>query len=162
MAAQHTDPSPPPSGYPNEEQLLRLLLDGVEDYAIYALDRTGNIVTWNTGSTRIKGYGAEEAIGQNYAMFFAPEDRQSGRPEALLAQASATGHAEDESWRIRKDGSRYWSYETFTALYDDSGALIGFAKTTRDRSRYHDYEERIRQLNRLYLVLSEINQAMVR
>ena len=162
MAAQHTDPSPPPSGYPNEEQLLRLLLDGVEDYAIYALDRTGNIVTWNTGSTRIKGYGAEEAIGQNYAMFFAPEDRQSGRPEALLAQAAATGHAEDESWRIRKDGSRYWSYETFTALYDDSGALIGFAKTTRDRSRHHGYEQRIRQLNRLYLVLSEINQVMVR
>lgn len=162
MAAQHSDPSPPPGGYPNEEQLLRLLLDGVEDYAIYALDTAGNVVTWNTGSSRIKGYSAEEAIGQNYAMFFAPEDRRSGRPEALLAQAAATGHAEDESWRIRKDGSLYWSRETFTALYDENGALIGFAKTTRDRSRHHGYEERIRQLNRLYLVLSEINQAMVR
>ena len=148
--------------HPGEEDLLRLLLDGVEDYAIYVLDPQGNVVTWNTGATRLKGYTREEAIGASFARFFTPPDRQAGKPQTLLALAASVGHAEDEGWRLRKDGSTFWGHETYTALYTDDGALIGFAKVTRDRSQQRGLEERIRQLNRLYLVLSETSQAIVR
>jgi PAS domain S-box-containing protein len=160
MAADETEYSQPPAD-PSEEQLLRLLLDGVEDYAIYVLDPAGIVVTWNTGATRLKGYTREEAIGRHHERFFSPEDRQAGKPQALLALAARVGHAEDEGWRVRKDGARFWGYETYSALYDAGGRLIGFAKTTRDRTEHRTYENRISQLNRLYLTLSESSQAIV-
>lgn len=161
MAAQQPEQSHP-SIYPSEEYLLRLLLDGIEDYAIYVLDPAGIVVTWNTGATRLKGYSSEEAIGRHYDRFFPPEARAAGKPQALLALAASAGHAEDEGWRLHKDGTRYWAFETYSPLYNGAGDLIGFAKATRDRTEHWRYEQRIGQLNRLYQTLSEINKAIVR
>lgn len=161
MAANETHPGRL-SQHLGEEHLLRLLLDGVEDHAIYALDPEGIVITWNTGATRLTGYTRDEAIGQSFERLFSAEDCQAGKPQALLALAASVDHAETEGWHPRKDGSVFWVHETYTALRNDSGVLIGFANVTRDRSQHRHYEERIRQLNRLYVVLSEVNQAIVR
>jgi PAS domain S-box-containing protein len=138
------------------------LVEKVEDYAIYLLDPTGKIVTWNTGATRLKGYQADEILGRNFEVFFTPEARRAERPRLTLEQAAAQGRAEDEGWRQRKDGTLFWAHVSMTALHDDSGRLIGFAKVTRDRTQHREQEEKIGRLNRMYRVLSDINQAIVR
>ncbi len=114
------------------EEIFHHLVDGVEDYAIFMLDATGHIVSWNTGAERIKGYAASEIIGQHYSVFFPPEDVEAGKPMRILAAAAACGRVEDEGSRVRKDGSRFWANALLTALHDESGELRGFAKVTRD------------------------------
>jgi PAS domain S-box-containing protein len=155
----HHDVGP---GYPSDESLLRLLVEGIEDYAIYVVDSDGNIVTWNTGASRLKGYPKEEVIGRRFDMFFLPADQAAGKPQTLLATAAAHGRAEDEGWRRRKDGSHFWAHITLTALRGNDGTLLGFAKVTRDRTERKRSEELVSRLNRLYAVLSGINQAIVR
>src|SRR5437870_4139167 len=91
------------------ELRFRLLVEATKDYAIFMLDPDGHIVTWNPGAERIKGYQAEEILGQNFSRFFTPEDVQQGKPESDLQQAAAEGRHEDEGWRVRKDGSRFWA-----------------------------------------------------
>ncbi|HEY2819255.1 MAG TPA: PAS domain S-box protein [Casimicrobiaceae bacterium] len=116
------------------EQRFRLLVEGVTDYAIFMLDANGNVITWNSGAQRIKGYEAHEIIGQHFRKFYPPDAIESKWPEHELMVATETGRFVDEGWRIRKDGSRFWAGVTIAALRDDDGRLRGFAKLTRDLS----------------------------
>ncbi len=114
------------------EEGFRLLVDGVKDYAIFRLDPRGQVVTWNPGASRIKGYLKEEIIGKHFSVFYPPEDIASGKPEEVLRTAAEKGRCEDEGWRVRKDGSRFWANAIITALRDEAGQLRGFAKVTGD------------------------------
>lgn len=115
-----------------EEQLFRLLVETVRDYAIFMLDPTGNITSWNAGAKRIKQYDAREIIGKHFSCFYPDEDIRKGKPQWELTVAVQDGRFEDEGWRIRKDGSRFWANVIITAVKDGSGKLVGFAKVTRD------------------------------
>jgi PAS domain S-box-containing protein len=125
------------------EEKFRLLVDGARDYAIYLLDPDGTVITWNAGAERIKGYTASEIIGMNFSIFFSEEDVRSGKPQQILNTALREGRAEQEGWRIRKDGSRFWVNAVAMALRDKSGQLVGFSKITRDVT------ERMRQREEL-------------
>jgi PAS domain S-box-containing protein len=114
------------------EERFRLLVEGVPDYAIYMMDPDGKITTWNSGAEKIKGYTAAEIIGKPYSTFFLEEDVRANKPQQILETAVAHGHAAQEGWRRRKDGSRFWVNSLVTALHDRSGKLIGFSKITRD------------------------------
>ncbi|MBB3609772.1 PAS domain S-box protein [Rhizobium sp. BK602] len=113
------------------EERFRLLVDGVHDYGIFGLDQKGRVVSWNAGAERIKGYSAEEIIGQHFSRFYPPEVRDT-LPSQELERAEADGRVEDEGWRVRKDGSRFWANVVVTALHDESGNPRGFSKITRD------------------------------
>jgi PAS domain S-box-containing protein len=112
--------------------LYKLLVESVRDYAIFALDPKGYIISWNPGVERLKGYKAEELIGKHFSVFYPPVDIAKGKPEWELKRAIAEGRVEDEDWRVRKDGSRFWANVVITALWDEHGELVGFAKVTRD------------------------------
>ena len=114
------------------EENLRLLFQGVKDYAIISLDTAGRVTTWNEGAQRIKGYSADEIIGQHFAKFYTPEAIASGRPSEELRIAAEQGRFEEEGWRLRKDGSRFWADVIISALRDQAGQLRGFANVTRD------------------------------
>src|SRR5712691_3464745 len=114
------------------EQRARLLIEGVRDHAIFMLDPAGHVVSWNAGAARITQYGAAEIIGRHFGNFYTPEDRARGEPEQALRVAAQEGKCEAEAWRLRKDGSRFWASVVIEAIRDDSGALVGFAKITRD------------------------------
>src|SRR3984957_9251350 len=128
------------------EEQHRMDLSEVRDYSIYSLDPQGRIMTWNAGAERIKGYRAEEIIGQNYSLFFLPEDIASGRPEEILRIAAANGRHEEQGLRVRKDGSRFLATATFAAMHDSTGKLRGFSKITRDLSEAKDSEAKYRGL----------------
>ena len=113
------------------ERRFRLLVQGVTDYAIFMLDPEGRVTNWNTGAERIKGYKASEIVGRHFSTFYPPEDAEAGVPSNALEKARRQGRYEAEGWRVRKDGSRFWAGVVVDAIYDD-GALIGFAKITRD------------------------------
>jgi PAS domain S-box-containing protein len=127
------------------EERFRFLVDGVRDYAIYILDARGNIASWNVGAEHLKGYQSNEIIGRHFSAFFTPEARQNGRPEQLLATAALQGRTEDDGWRVRKDGSRFWANVVVTALRNADGAVSGFAKITRDMTLHKQAEEDLRQ-----------------
>jgi PAS domain S-box-containing protein len=114
------------------EQRLRLMLESVVDYAIFMLDRDGRIATWNAGAQRIKGYSAEEIIGEHFSRFYPREDVDAGKPVHALATAVREGRYEEEGWRVRRDGSAFWASVVINAVRDDTGRLLGFAKVTRD------------------------------
>jgi PAS domain S-box-containing protein len=114
------------------EGRFRLLVEGVVDYALYMLDPNGVISNWNTGAARIKGYSADEVIGQHFSRFFTEEDRAANVPGMALKTAAETGKYEAEGWRVRKDGSLFWASVVLDAIRDDKGTLLGFAKITRD------------------------------
>ena len=124
------------------DELFRLLVSSVLDYAIFALDPTGHILTWNAGAERFKGYRADEVIGKHFSIFYTEEDCANGRPSAELADAIERGRVEDEGWRVRKDGSLFWANVVITALRNRDGQLIGFAKVTRDLTERRDAEQR--------------------
>jgi PAS domain S-box-containing protein len=139
------------------EERLRLLVDGVDDAALYLLDPAGHVTSWNSGAQRIKGYTAAEIIGHEYACFFTPEDRARGLPARQLESARRHGQARDDGWRVRKDGTRFWAHTTLTALRDRDGQPLGFAKITRDRTDTHRGEalqDSRRQLDELLVSLS--------
>lgn len=119
----------------NTEYQLQLLVTSVRDYAIFLLDPEGRVVTWNQGAQRIKGYALDEIRGRHFSVFYPPEDIESGKPDYELKVAAQEGRFEDEGWRLRKDGSRFWANVVITALKDDSGVLMGFGKVTRDISQ---------------------------
>ncbi|MCE1113701.1 MULTISPECIES: two-component system sensor histidine kinase NtrB [Pseudomonas] len=108
------------------------LVQAVVDYAIYMLDPGGHVVSWNAGAQRIKGYRADEVIGKHFSLFFTAEDCAEGRPERLLRQALEQGVAQDEAWRVRKDGTRFWALAALDVIRDEQGQIIGLAKVTRD------------------------------
>ncbi len=123
------------------EEMFRLLVTAVTDYAIYLLDTDGRVASWNPGAQNIKGYAAEEIVGQHYRVFYPTEERASQRPERNLEQALRTGTYAEEGWRVRRDGSRFWASVLITAVYDDSGRHRGFAKITRDQTQQREHEE---------------------
>jgi PAS domain S-box-containing protein len=111
---------------------FRLLVEGIEDYAIFMLDPHGHITNWNRGAERIKGYSSAEAIGRHFSMFYTRDDQRAGRPAEALETAAGVGKFEAEAWRVRKDGSRFWASVVIDPLRNDNGELVGFAKVTRD------------------------------
>src|SRR6185369_14950286 len=124
----HISPESPVQG----DERFRLLVEGVTDYAIFMLDPQGHVVTWNTGAARIKGYRPDEIIGEHFSKFYPPEARNRQVPAHELRVAGTEGRFEDEGWRLRKDGSRFWANVVITALRDEAGHLRGFSKITRD------------------------------
>jgi PAS domain S-box-containing protein len=131
----------------DSEERFRLMVESVEDYAIYMLDAQGRVTTWNPGAERIEGYRAEEVLGKHLSTFFTPEDVQAGRPEQSLRRATAEGRALNEGWRVRKDGTRFWSVGILTALRDETGRLRGFAKVAHDMTARKRGEEVVQRLN---------------
>jgi PAS domain S-box-containing protein len=139
------------------EERFRLLLEGVEDYAIYMLDPEGRVTSWNAGSQKITGYSADEIVGQSFERFYPPEDVAAGRPAAELRTATLNRRATDLGWRVRKDGTRFWAEVVVTALHDEEGRLRGFAKVTRDlseRKRIENLEEQGRHLTEFLAMLA--------
>ena len=130
-----------------DESIFRLFVDQVTDYAIFLLTPTGEVATWNPGAERIKGYRAGEIVGRNFRIFYPPEDLASGKPEHELERATRDGRFEDEGWRVRKDGSRFWANVIITAVRDHQGHLIGFGKVTRDLTERKRAEEQMRELS---------------
>lgn len=123
------------------EELFRLLVTAVSDYAIYMLDTDGNVASWNAGAERIKGYSADEVVGRHFRIFYPEEERVRGHPEHNLELALANGAYAEEGWRLRRDGSRFWASVVITAVYDDGGHHRGFAKVTRDQTDQRVYED---------------------
>lgn len=127
------------------EERFRLLTNSVKDYAIFMLDPRGHIVSWNEGARRLKGYEASEIIGEHFSRFYTPPDIERDHPANELVLALREGRYEEEGWRIRKDGSRFWASVTITALHDSRGRHVGFAKVTRDLTVRKEAEEQLRQ-----------------
>src|SRR6185503_18019980 len=125
---------------------FHILVDSVDEYAIYLLDPNGNIITWNTGAEKIKGYAAEEIIGKNFASFYTADDVAAGKPQRNLREASRRGYIRDQGLRVRKDGTTFEAEVIITALHDETGKIRGFSKVTRDitdqiRSREFEAEK---------------------
>ena len=128
------------------EERYRMLLDGIENYAIFMMDAQGQILSWNAGAERIKGYTSDQIIGHNFSRFFPPEDIERGRPEEVLRIAAASGRYEEQSMRVRKDGTRFLGNVTFTALRDSAGTLRGFSEFSHDLSESKESEAKYRGL----------------
>jgi diguanylate cyclase (GGDEF)-like protein/PAS domain S-box-containing protein len=146
------------------EERFRLLVNGVSDHAIFMLDPTGNLVSWNTGAERLMGYGENEVLGRPFGLFhcLVGASRTPPSPEEQLAQAAASGHFESEGLLTRKDGSRFWANVSITPLYEETPAVRGFAVVTRDITERKANEDKIARLSRIHAVLSGINAAIVR
>jgi PAS domain S-box-containing protein len=134
------------------EHRFQLLIDAVTDYAIYMLDKTGHVVSWNTGAQRIKGYSSAEILGQHFSGFYTEEDRRNGVPQIALATAERTGKYEAEGRRVRKDGSTFFANVVINAIRDGSGNLLGFSKVTRDITEKRAIEEQLRQAQKMEAV----------
>jgi len=134
------------------ERRFRLLVEGVIDYAIYMLDPNGIISNWNAGAKRIKGYDADEVVGQHFQMFYSPEDREAGLPARCLETARENGKFEDEGWRVRKDGSKFLASVVIDALYEEN-ELVGFAKITRDITERNKAGDALRESERHFRLL---------
>ncbi len=129
----------------DSEKRFQLLVEAVTDYAIYLLDADGKIASWNSGAERINGYSSGEVIGQHFSLFFTPEDRAAGKPQRALETARREGRFEDEGWRQRKDGTRFWSLAVLDAIRDPDGNVIGFAKVTRDMTERREAQQRLEE-----------------
>jgi PAS domain S-box-containing protein len=142
-AMVHSGPMPPP---PEQmpESAFRLMVEGVLDYAIFMLDQTGHVISWNRGAERIKGYRPEDILGRHFSTFYPPEDIAARKPQRELETAVADGRLEDEGWRVRKDGTRFWANVVITALFDNTGELRGFGKVTRDMTERRRDQEALR------------------
>ncbi|MEO8506302.1 MAG: PAS domain S-box protein [Betaproteobacteria bacterium] len=140
---------------PYDGDAYRLMVEGVRDYAIFMLNPDGVIATWNEGAQRIKGYAASEIIGQHFSRFYTADALAKGWPDEELRRARELGRFEDESWRIRKDGSRFWANVIITALHNEKGELIGFSKITRDLTDRRAHEELLRQSEEHFRLLVE-------
>ncbi|TPN99772.1 PAS domain-containing sensor histidine kinase [Mesorhizobium sp. B1-1-5] len=135
------------------ERRFRILVDGVTDYAIYMLDPSGMVTNWNAGAERLKGYAAEEIVGQHFSKFYTREERAKGTPLRVLEAAVQNGRYEGEGWRVRKDGSRFWASVVVTPIHNDAGQLEGFAKVTRDITERRAAHEALRQSERQFRLL---------
>ncbi|GAB1515768.1 PAS domain-containing sensor histidine kinase [Actinophytocola sp. KF-1] len=131
------------------EERFRLLVQGVRDYGIFMLDPAGHIISWNVGAERINGYAEQEILGKHFSVFYPPEDIADGKPERELRDAIADGRLEDEGWRLRKDGSRFWANVIITPLFDETGKLRGFGKVTRDMTERRTSEQALAERRRL-------------
>jgi PAS domain S-box-containing protein len=157
----HNNSTGTPSGAPRLDESLearsRLLVESVLDYGIFVLDPQGHVVSWNAGAQKVQGYTADEIIGQHFSVFYPPDAIASGWPQEELRRAVQHGRLEDEGWRVRKDGSRFWANVTITPIHDGSGGLAGFAKVTRDLSERRAQEEQLRESEeRLRLLVENV------
>ncbi len=141
------------------EARFHQLVDAVTDYAIFSLDAGGHVMTWNPGARKIKGYRQEEILGQHFSIFYPAEDRAGGKPERVLETVRREGRFEDEGWRVRNDGSRFWANVVITALRDEKGEIAGFAKVTRDLTARRQAEEKQRELEREQVARAESERA---
>jgi PAS domain S-box-containing protein len=149
----------PEAALPTSEEQLRLLLESLQDYAIFTLDLAGNVTSWNEGARRLTGYTTDEIIGQSLHRFYLPEDLAAGKPELEMHRALTLGRSEDESWRVRKDGSRFWVNEIITPLRAEDGTQLGFAKISRDLSERRQAQEALRASEeRLRLIIESIKE----
>src|SRR6202165_4116994 len=128
------------------EERFRLLLESIKDYSILMLDPGGLVTTWNKGAERIKGYRSDEIVGRHFSHFYPQADVTQGKPEHELAVAAAEGRCEDEGWRVRKDGTKFWAEVVITPIYNDNGELSGFSKVTRDVSGRREAERKFKDL----------------
>jgi PAS domain S-box-containing protein len=126
-------------------EMIRALVNNVQDYAVILLDPQGNVLTWNAGAERLKGWKAKEIIGQHFSRFYPPEDIERGKTAMELRTAADQGRFEDEGWRLRKDGTRFWANVSITALRDENGNLQGFGKLTRDLTERRQAEEQLKR-----------------
>jgi len=140
------------SGRPAEaltgDRRFELLVNAISDYAIYLLDRNGYITSWNTGAQRFKGYRADEIVGQHFSRFYTEEDRARGLPQYALGMAAEHGSFEVEGWRVRKDGTRFWTSALIDAVRDEQGQVIGFAKVTRDMTEKRAAQQALQESER--------------
>jgi PAS domain S-box-containing protein len=143
------------------EERFRLLVERVKDYAIFMLDPHGYVISWNSGAERISGYETMEIIGRHFSCFYPPEDVNKSKPDTGLKIAAVHGVFEEEGLRLRKNGSVFWANVNITTIRDDEGKLKGFSNITRDITERKNAEKRIRNANRLYAVLSQVNQTIV-
>ena len=139
---EHEAPGKNPEAKAEEASLYQLLVESVRDYAIFAIDPHGRVVTWNTGAERLKGYTREEIVGRHFSIFYPDKDQDAGKPAIALETAAREGRFEDEAWRVRKDGTPFWANVVITALHNSDGRLVGFAKVTRDLTERRLAEQR--------------------
>ncbi|MBD9504842.1 PAS domain S-box protein [Pseudomonas sp. PDM23] len=136
-----------------EDARYRLLVEAVTDYAIYMLDPDGRVSSWSSGAQRLKGYAADEILGEHFSRFYTPADREAGLPELALGEAARVGRFESEGWRLHRDGSSFWAHVVIDAIRDVSGELLGFAKITRDRTEQHETEQALRRSEQHFRLL---------
>jgi PAS domain S-box-containing protein len=135
------------------EGRYRLLVDSITDYAIYMLDTDGHVSSWNVGARRSKGYAEKEIHGRYFSTFYLPEDRDAGVPKRAFATAASEGRFENEGWRVRKDGTRFWAHVIIDAIKSPEGELLGFAKITRDLSERHAAEAELKSSEEQFRLL---------
>jgi rsbT co-antagonist protein RsbR len=154
MKKEMNTPSKAPAKVLGSEDSFRLLVESLKDYAIVMLDPGGHVASWNAGAERFKGYRAEEIIGQHFSCFYPADAVQRGLPEKELKAAAKDGRFEDEGWRVRKDGTKFWANVIISALRDQDGTLRGFSKVTQDLTQRKKAEEQIQQQSREIIELS--------
>jgi rsbT co-antagonist protein RsbR len=137
-------------------EMLQILVESLAEYAIIMLDPKGNVTSWNPAAERLKGYKEDEIIGKHFSVFYPPEDVANGKTTRELESAVRDGRFEDEGWRLRKDGTKFWANVVITALRDSEGKLRGFGKVTRDLSERREAEERIQQQAREILEMATV------
>jgi PAS domain S-box-containing protein len=138
-----------------ELKRYKMLVESVQDYAIFLMDKNGYIQTWNKGAEKNKGYTADEIIGKHFSIFYTPKDIKAKKPARELVEAQELGRTEDEDWRVRKDGSKFWANVVITALRDKSGELVGYAKVTRNLTERKQQEDNLREANVVLLKQQE-------
>ena len=141
----------------NSESVYKLMVEGVRDYAIFMLDTTGKILTWNIGAERIKGYKAEEIIGRHFSAFYLPQAIADKFPDYELKKAREDGRFEDEGWRLRKDGSTFWANVLITPIYNEQNRLIGYSKITRDLTEKVRNEELMQKNKELHKINTDLD-----
>ncbi|HLF78623.1 MAG TPA: PAS domain S-box protein [Dehalococcoidia bacterium] len=141
----------------DSEERFRLLVNGLQDYALFLLDSEGRVASWNLSGERIMGYSEQEVIGQHCSLFYTPESRDSGDPEAQLERAREEGSSLDEQWRIRKDGSSYWASILTTALFDEAGGLKGYSKLVRDMTEQRDIADQLARSHEHFRSIVELS-----
>ncbi|MBV9510535.1 MAG: PAS domain S-box protein [Caulobacteraceae bacterium] len=139
----------------SDDRRFEFLVDALTGYGVYMLDLEGRVASWNRGAEALKGYTADEIHGQPFSRFFTLEDRKAGLPERLLARATRDGRVESEGWRVRKDGSRFWAVAALQVMRDDSGAMVGFAKITRDMTEQREAQQALLESDRRFRHLVE-------
>lgn len=162
MTESHVSTSASDLGHKTKQndEVFRLLVDSVRDYAIFVLSPDGRVLTWNAGAQALKGYEKEEIIGQHFSKFYLPEAVQSGWPARELLLAEKEGRFSDEGWRVRKDGTSFWASVVITPLRNSAGVLSGFAKVTQDMTDRRQAAERIQELNReLRARVAQLNES---
>ena len=145
MSSPSGQNNPSVSQFLGSEESYRLMVDSVIDYAIIMIDKEGKVASWNAGAERLKGYRPEDIIGQHFSRFYTPEAIEAGLPEKELRMASEGGRFEDEGWRLRQDGTRFWANVVMTALRDKTGVIRGFSKVTRDLTERNQTAEALKK-----------------